>query len=234
MPPRRPARAGARRPARATVAVALAAAAAAIAGLAAAPRPLARALVREDGPVEQATAALLAADALLALLCPWSDRAGRALGAAVLLTGALREFDVHARFTPVAIDKRWTLGFFLSPRVDAPTKAAVALALAGLAAAVVALVVREGPRFARALRAGAPGAISLAAALLTLVAAQGLDEASAALRALGPERALLGRLAEEVLELAGAALVLVALAQARGPRSSRAGPGAAGGGSVAR
>lgn len=135
-----------------------------------------------------------------------------------MLTAAVaRELDFHARFTAHAIDKRFTLRFFVSPLVPTWQKAIVAVLLALLVAAALALVVREGPRFLRGLRARHPAAIDVAAALAALAAAIALDEARTPVDRAGLAVPEFAQTVEECLELGGAALIaLVLLSAARG------------------
>jgi hypothetical protein len=190
-----------------TTAAVIVGAALAIGMLLALPAHVALAMVREGGPIEVLTAVLLASAALGAGWYAWRGAGASGWLAAVVLAAAvMRELDFQVRFATVAIDWRWTLGFFGSSRVAWLEKVVVAAVLLALALVVLALLVREGRRFLGALRQGHPIGLALALGLLLMALAQLIDESLASLRRAIPEVGLPGVIVEEVLELGGATL----------------------------
>jgi hypothetical protein len=178
------------------------------------PSGLGMAIVRENGVIEVPTALAFAAAAVAAIWVARRDRWPSGYAAAVILVAAAaRELDFHRRFTTISIERGYYLGYlFLTPR-DAPwrEKLGVGVVVAVLVAAVIALVVREGPAFIAGLRARRPTAVAVLGGLAALAVAQAFDKASRRLGLALPGLVLLWKAVEENLELASAVLFLLAL-----------------------
>jgi hypothetical protein len=178
------------------------------------PPGLGMAIVRENGAIEVPTALAFAAAAGAAIWVARRDRWPSGYAAAVILiAAAARELDFHRRFTTISTERGYYLGYlFLTPR-DAPwpEKLSVGVVVAVLVAAIITLVVREGPAFIAGLRARRSTAVAVLGGLAALVVAQAFDKASRRLGLALPGLVLLWKALEENLELAGAVLFLLAL-----------------------
>jgi hypothetical protein len=176
------------------------------------PGELGLAIVREGGFIEAPTALAFAGAAGVAIWVSVRDRwrSGWAVGL-LLAAAAARELDFHRRFTTVSIEKGTYLGFFGAREVPWGEKLVVGALLAMLGAAALALVVREHRPFLTALRARRTAAVAALGGFVALAAAQSFDKASGRVGRALPGVVLLAKCFEEHLELAGAALFLLAL-----------------------
>jgi hypothetical protein len=180
------------------------------------PREAAWAFREEGGPLETATVALylLAAAAVLALALrgEWSGGYG---GSVVLLLLALRELDVHRRFTGLSVTGT---KFWVSPDSPLFVKGAALLATAfGLGAVAVFLRGRIGA-FVRCVRRGDPPCLSILGGILIVPFSLILDQVPRPLKKAGlwsEELFLALSLFEETFELAIPVLFLVAILQWR-------------------
>jgi hypothetical protein len=170
-------------------------------------------MLREWGPIENATGAVLIAAILLALA------AVRLSGSFVLLTAyaigliAAREFDLHKAFTSDGVFKT---RYFTNADIPLAEKAIVVAVLAVMIALLVTYVRRHWRHFWVGLRTLQPAAVSTALGLGLYVIAKTFDSLGRLLEPLGIDlpRGELGLMAmEECFELAGAVCLLAAVAQ---------------------
>lgn len=181
------------------------------------------ALVRENGPVETATAGLYLLALLWLVLRSFRDRPRWHLTAGSMVALLLlRELDVHARFTTMGVLKS---RYYLSPDVPAGEKTVVSALMILILIVGLRFVWRSAPSFFRALRRRHAPALAVAAAVGTAVVSKTLDSLS------GPVRSLLKplyhdsktylRVYEEIFELAIPLFILLALLfTLRGPKKS--------------
>jgi hypothetical protein len=176
------------------------------------PVELALAIVSEGGLIEAPTALAFAGAAGTALWIALRDRWASGWATAVVLAAAAaRELDFHRRFTTQSIEKGTYVGYLLSPAVPGPEKLVVGLVLAVIAAAALALIVREWRPFVAALRARRSAAVAALGGIVALVGAQGFDKLTGRAGRVIPGLPLLAKAVEEHLELAGALLFLLAV-----------------------
>ena len=180
------------------------------------PSDLGSAIVRENGLIEAPTALAFAGAAGVAIWISLRDRwwSGYAV-ATIMAATAGRELDFHRRFTTVSIEKGFYIGFLTSRAVPWLEKLAVGAVLALLAAAAIALVVRERRAFVAGLRALRPAAVAALGGFAALLVAQGFDKATGRAGRALPGLVLLWKAFEETLELAGAVLFVLALLMRR-------------------
>lgn len=180
------------------------------------PREAAWAFREEGGPLEMATLVLylLAAAASLALALRGEWRGGYA-GSAVLLLLALRELDMHRRFTGLSVTGT---KFWVSPDPPLFVKGAALLATAfSLGVVAVFLRGRIGA-FVRCVRNGDPPCLSILGGLLIIPFSLILDQVPRPLKKAGlwsEDLFLALSISEETFELAIPVLFLVAIFQWR-------------------
>jgi hypothetical protein len=180
------------------------------------PREAAWAFREEGGPLEMATLALylLTAAAVLALALRGEWRGGYAAGVVLLLL-ALREWDVHRRFTGLSVTGT---KFWVSPETPLFVKGVALLATAiGLGAVAVFLRGRIGA-FVRCVRRGDPPCLSILGGILIVPFSLMLDQVPRPLKKAGlwSEDVFLAlSISEETFELAIPILFLVAILQWR-------------------
>lgn len=180
------------------------------------PREAAWAFREEGGPFEMATLALylLTAAAVLALALRGEWRGGYAAGVVLLLL-ALRELDVHRRFTGLSVTGT---KFWVSPETPLFVKGVALLATAfGLGAVAVFLRGRIGA-FVRCVRRGDPPCLSILGGILIVPFSLILDQVPRPLKKAGlwsEDLFLALSISEETFELAIPILFLVAILQWR-------------------
>jgi hypothetical protein len=180
------------------------------------PREAAWAFREEGGPLETATVALylLAAAAVLAMALRGEWRGGYG-GSVVLLLLALREFDVHRRFTGLSVTGT---KFWVSPDPPLSAKGAALLATV-LSLGAVALFLRGRiGTFVRGVRRGDPPCLSILGGILIVPFCLILDQVPRPLKKAGlwsEDLFLSLSLFEETFELAIPVLILLAIFQWR-------------------
>jgi hypothetical protein len=170
-------------------------------------------MLREWGPIENATGVVLIAAIVLALATV------RLSGTFALLTAyaigliAAREFDLHKAFTSDGVFKT---RYFVNPDIPVAEKAVVVAVLAVLIALLVTYIRGNWRRLWFGLRTLEPSAVATALGLALYVVAKTFDSLGRLLEPFGIDlpRGELGLMAmEECFELAGAACLLAAVAQ---------------------
>jgi hypothetical protein len=180
------------------------------------PREAAWAFREEGGPLEMATLALylLASAALLVMALRGEWRGGYA-GSAVLLLLALRELDVHRRFTGLSVTGT---KFWVSPDPPLSVKGAAFLATV-FCLGVVAVFLRGRIRsFVRGVGRGDPPCLSILGGILIVPFSLLLDQIPRPLKKAGlwsEDLFLALSISEETFELAIPILFLVAILQWR-------------------
>lgn len=186
------------------------------------PPETARAIKREDGPIESATLALFVCASALAWVCKTSGRWTRGGQATFLLLAcAAREFDVQRRFTSLPFDQ---VAFYTSPEVSFGERA-LAVAFLGLVGGIGgSFILRTWRGFLRALACRRDYALSALAGFSMLVVSQGIDvyRDSSKLHMREATRISLSCY-EESLELGAAAVLVLALWQLKSARNESRG-----------
>ncbi|MEE4312915.1 MAG: hypothetical protein V2J11_00350 [Desulfofustis sp.] len=171
------------------------------------------ALVRENGPVESATAVLYLIATVWLLARSFRDNPRWNLTAALMVALLLlRELDAHSRFTTMGVLKS---RYYLSPDVPAGEKVVVSALMILILIVGLRFVWQSAPSFFRAVRRRQAAALAIAAAVGTAVVSKTLDSFSGpirhVLRPLYHDSKTYLRVYEEIFELAIPLFILLAL-----------------------
>lgn len=194
------------------------------------PPDLLELLVRENGPIENASVV-----GYLLATCWLCIRAGQApkngkmayfLPALLVLGLALRELDFHCRFTTMGIFK--TL-FYVSPKVPVPEKIIVTIIVSSMLIALFWYAKKSLPGLIQGLRQRENRAICVAIAVAFACISKTFDRCSDEIRDVclylfnvNPSSLL--RVSEEVLELGIPLFILLAIYYAPKPKKSDGNP----------
>lgn len=178
-----------------------------------------RSVIREDGPVESASALLYFVVAgwilVLSRIPSYSESRFLVASALVSVLFGLRELDFNTRFTTDSVTK---INYFLDPMISLEEHLMAGTVMVLIIGGFIAYAVAYAPRLRAALHVRSPAGISLLTVVVLLPLTKVIDRLPNKLKEdeimnVSESTRLFANLLEEVLELGIPALMLLALVQ---------------------